>query len=266
MSSAGNICRVSDAANLEDDIGYVLRKAMRGVGKTPAQVAEVAGLSIAELDACIAGRANTNALHAVASALSLSPLALSALPQYRPIVPILQGVTRLEVPFESDTVNSWLIRVEDQTLLFDTGFQPDSVHRLLQVLGAADVDVFLTHDHRDHVGGLAALAPLMRKHQHIPLGQSLTFGPLRVKSIDLAGHCIPTTGYVIEGLSRPICVTGDALFAGSIGGCPDPFTYQMALRNIHQHLLCLPNTTILLPGHGPATTVGQEKKCNPFLV
>jgi glyoxylase-like metal-dependent hydrolase (beta-lactamase superfamily II) len=57
---------------------------------------------------------------------------------------------------------------------------------------------------------------------------------------------------------------GDALFAGSIGGCPDSFTYQMALRNLRHHVLSLTGDTILLPGHGPATTVALERAYNPF--
>lgn len=264
MSFTGKICRVSDPAPLEDELAYVLRKAMRGMGKSNTQLAAECGMSLEMLDACMRGKGTEAGLTSIAQVLALSVSAVLGHANYHPTAPIIQGITRLELPFDADTVNAWLLRVEDHSLLFDTGYLPDSALRLLQTWGAADLHLMLTHDHRDHVGGVAALAPLVRNQWQIPMGQEVSFGPLRVRSIDLAGHCIPTSGYVIDGLSRAICVTGDALFAGSIGGCADPFTYQMALRNCRQHIFSLPDDTLLLPGHGPATTVGQERICNPF--
>jgi glyoxylase-like metal-dependent hydrolase (beta-lactamase superfamily II) len=62
-----------------------------------------------------------------------------------------------------------------------------------------------------------------------------------------------------------VLVTGDALFAGSIGGCATPAIYQHALRQLREILAPLPDPTVLLPGHGPATTLGEERSANPFL-
>ena len=69
----------------------------------------------------------------------------------------------------------------------------------------------------------------------------------------------------MEGLERPVLVTGDALFAGSIGGCGTPAIYQHALRRLRDLLEPLPDETVLLPGHGPATTLCEERTANPFL-
>jgi glyoxylase-like metal-dependent hydrolase (beta-lactamase superfamily II) len=66
-------------------------------------------------------------------------------------------------------------------------------------------------------------------------------------------------------LQAPALVTGDALFAGSIGGCATPAIYQQALRTLRAALAPLTDQTLLLPGHGPATTVGEERAGNPFL-
>jgi hydroxyacylglutathione hydrolase len=53
--------------------------------------------------------------------------------------------------------------------------------------------------------------------------------------------------------------------AYTIGGCPDSQTYRLALANLREHVFTLPDETLLLPGHGPATTIGKERKRNPFL-
>ena len=76
---------------------------------------------------------------------------------------------------------------------------------------------------------------------------------------------MPSLGYHVEGLGAPVLLTGDALFAGSMGGCNTPELYQHALRRLHAVLDPLPDNTILLPGHGPATTLGEERAGNPFL-
>ena len=68
--------------------------------------------------------------------------------------------------------------------------------------------------------------------------------------------------YVIEGLKRPVAIVGDSLFAGSMGG--GSVSYEDALQNNLKKILTLPDETMLCPGHGPMTTVGEEKVHNPF--
>jgi hydroxyacylglutathione hydrolase len=68
--------------------------------------------------------------------------------------------------------------------------------------------------------------------------------------------------YVVTGLARPVAVVGDSLFAGSMGG--GNVSYQDALRNNREKILTLTDETIVCPGHGPLTTVGKEKRDNPF--
>ena len=68
--------------------------------------------------------------------------------------------------------------------------------------------------------------------------------------------------YVVTGLSRPVAIVGDSLFAGSMGG--GNVSYDDALRNNREKILTLPDETIVCPGHGPLTTVGKEKRDNPF--
>jgi hydroxyacylglutathione hydrolase len=68
--------------------------------------------------------------------------------------------------------------------------------------------------------------------------------------------------YVVTGLTRPIAIVGDSLFAGSMGG--GNVSYRDALRTNLEKILTLPDQTIICPGHGPMTTVGEEKEHNPF--
>ncbi len=264
MSSQAKSCRLADPAPLEDELPYVWRKAMRGHALNVDALAQRFGVTSAAIETFLTGSENDSMLESIAAILQLNAPAIRGLSQYRPHVPHIHAVTRLQLPFEDETVNAWLIREEDHTLLFDTGFERDSVFQLIQPLGIAEMQLFLTHDHRDHVGGIASLRSVTKKQHAMSYGQELRLGPLHIRCIDLSGHCIPTYGYIITGLTRTLCVVGDALFAGSIGGCADAFTYQMALRNLQHHVMTLPDDTILLPGHGPATTVGQEKRHNPF--
>jgi glyoxylase-like metal-dependent hydrolase (beta-lactamase superfamily II) len=67
---------------------------------------------------------------------------------------------------------------------------------------------------------------------------------------------------VVKGLAQPVAVVGDAVFAGSMGG--GGVSYADALRTNREEIMTLPDNTIVAPGHGPLTTVGEEKKNNPF--
>jgi len=83
-----------------------------------------------------------------------------------------------------------------------------------------------------------------------------------VKSYTTSGHSVGGTTYLIEGLERPIAVVGDAMFAGSMGG--GMVSFPDAWKNNREKILTLPDETILCPGHGPMTSVGEEKRNNPF--
>ena len=77
-----------------------------------------------------------------------------------------------------------------------------------------------------------------------------------------SGHSVGGTTYVIEGLERPVAIVGDAMFAGSMGG--GKISFQDALENNRTKILSLPGNTVLCPGHGPLTSVAEEKAHNPF--
>ena len=95
-------------------------------------------------------------------------------------------------------------------------------------------------------------------------GKPLTVGELRLEILDCPGHC-PGSVALFESTAR-VVFTGDVLFAGAIGRTDlwggDP---ELLLRSIREKLLPLGDDVRVLAGHGPPTTIGQEKKHNPFL-
>lgn len=156
--------------------------------------------------------------------------------------------------------------------------------------------ILLTHAHFDHVGGLAELkrlsnAPVYIHEEAVPMlgmaeaagriwgigiesppepdqmltdGQILHVGELTLSVMFTPGHA---PGHVCFYLAEhAVLFDGDVLFEGSIGRTDLPGgDYELLMTSIRERLLPLPEETVVLSGHGEATTIGQEKAWNPFL-
>lgn len=254
---------------LEDDFTYVLRKALRGQGLSPEEAAGRAGLPGQKVISFSRGHFDPHTASLLAEGLGLSPEAYASHLDYHPEHLDLPDIQRLILPFNGDHVNAWLVSKGGQHLLFDTGCDPTSAAAELERMKVEPSAVFLTHDHPDHVSGMDAFSvqkygPLISGANHVDPGGLLSMDGITLRAVDLSGHFNPSVGYLIDGLTQPVLVAGDAIFAGSIGGC-DPEHYKDAILRIKAALASLEDHTVILPGHGPPTTVGEEKRRNPFL-
>jgi glyoxylase-like metal-dependent hydrolase (beta-lactamase superfamily II) len=134
--------------------------------------------------------------------------------------------------------------------------------------------IFLTHAHPDHIEDLTKLRAGTGAPAYVPenepvteakiigAGEEFSLGSLSIEARLTSGHSRGGLTYVVTGLARPVAIVGDALFAASMGG--GAISYSDALRNNREKILTLPDETIVCPGHGPLTTVGKEKRENPF--
>lgn len=183
-----------------------------------------------------------------------------------------------------------------EAVLVDPG---DEAPRLLAALDADGLtlrEVWLTHAHFDHVGGLAGVLearpvpvrmhpadrPLLERAAdaaarwliEIPApptdtldladGERLRLGRLEVEVVFTPGHAPGHVAFWLEETGAVLA--GDALFQGSIGRTDLPLADgPTLLRSIRERLLALPDETVVWPGHGPETTIGAERRENPFL-
>ena len=193
-------------------------------------------------------------------------------------------------------VNSYLLRCEEtgETVVVDPGDEPQILVRRLEELGVEPVAILNTHGHLDHVAGNAAVklrygVPILMHEDDrflidtfvqqarmfgldleappppdAPLtpGEAFRFGEIELKILFAPGH---SPGHVIL-LDEDTAISGDVLFAGSIGRTDLPGgDLPTLLRSIDEVVVPLGDDTAILPGHGPATTVGAERRANPFL-
>jgi len=266
---------------LEDNFDDVINKAQRGLQIADADLAGRAGIALEELAALKSGRCLDAPLRRVARHLGLSADALEALAYKRwypqqPIFPT--GFAAFNTAYEDMRVNSYLVWDPRKRIAaaFDTGATCESMLDLVRAEGLTVRYIFLTHTHEDHIADLARLAAETKAEvwaselEPAPHPGAQTFkenahfhiGDLAIKTLFTFGHSPGMTSYYITGLSWPLAIVGDAIFSSSMGGSPTHFGDQ--LRNNREKLLVLPRDTVLASGHGPVTTLGQEKQHNPF--
>jgi glyoxylase-like metal-dependent hydrolase (beta-lactamase superfamily II) len=184
-----------------------------------------------------------------------------------------------------------------EAIVVDPG---DDIPRIMTVLQRHKLTVkqiLITHAHIDHIAGAARLkaltgAPVLYNPRDLPLVKMMnvqagwlgietpevhspddTLDDGRVIAISgLSGHILHTPGHTQGSVclhlpDQNLLLAGDTLFAGSVGRTDLPGGDGPTLiRSIHNKLLPLPDATVVVPGHGPRTTIGQERESNPFLI
>jgi len=181
-------------------------------------------------------------------------------------------------------------------MVIDPGDDIDRIVELLKKHALTVKQIVITHAHIDHVGGAMKLkkltgAPIllnqndqallkmldvqaawigMRAPENVKIDQSVTSGD-RVQAGALDAQVIHTPGHTEGSIclyfeAEQKLIAGDTLFAGSIGRTDLPGgSYEKIMNSLHEQVLALPDDTIVIPGHGESTTIGQEREVNPFL-
>lgn len=264
--------------SLEDTLGDIIGKAMRGRKISGEELASRTGVSEDAIAALLDGTLNESAARAVAPELELCPNALVEIGRksYQPAPIEVEGLAQFNTPYEDMTVNSYVAwdSATKEAVAFDTGADASGMLDLVAGKGLKVVAILLTHTHGDHIFDLDRLrertgAPAfvgdrepIEGAESFRAGREFVCGNLVIDSRLTWGHSPGGITYIVRGLARPVAVVGDAVFAGSMGG--GAISFEDALFTNKRQIFTLPNETVICPGHGPLTTVGEELKHNPF--
>jgi glyoxylase-like metal-dependent hydrolase (beta-lactamase superfamily II) len=270
---------------LEDHLGDIIRKGRLASGVAPGAAAEAAGLTEPELTALEeTGQPSRPAnLPALAAAIGLDAAKLERIARgWLPAVPDLaqwREFRQITTTADGLSVHCYLVwdEVFRDAALFDTGWDAAPIFQLIEENGLALRHLFLTHSHEDHIaaiGDIRAKFPKIHLHsnskssppQHRNRANDFVhLGSLRITNRDTPGHAEDGVTYIVGGWpddAPHVALVGDAIFAGSMGRGNQ--SWELARQKVRDQILTLPAETLLCPGHGPLTTVAQEKANNPF--
>jgi hydroxyacylglutathione hydrolase len=270
---------VSTMIPLEDNFSDVVGKAQRGLRLSDTELAEQARVSSQKIRELREGNFDELVAIRIAPVLGLAARALCDLAkgQWQPNkIDVPDGLAQFTTNYHDMTVNAYLVWDPDsrQAIAFDTGADCQQMLRHAQKKNLAIKLILFTHAHPDHVADLPRLREETRASVFAPEdepvpgaqlfeeGKHWAIGKLHIDTRKTWGHSRGGMTYVVNGLAQKLAIAGDAIFAGSMGG--GNVSYRDALQTNLEKILTLPDETIICPGHGPMTTVGEEKRHNPF--
>jgi len=202
------------------------------------------------------------------------------------------------MPFDENTYLAYLEGRKD-CLVFDPGTEPNKIFEAIDERQLTPAAILCTHGHADHIAGNGELkerwpdCPLIigagdayklidpvgnlsagygfnfvspPADQTVVEGEVLELAGFRLQVLETPGHSTGHVVFVAHELSPVQVFGGDVLFAGSVGRTDWPdCSFEVLKQSIHEKLFPLADDTIVLPGHGPSTTIGEEKATNPFV-
>ena len=212
--------------------------------------------------------------------------------------PTIRVETIVSAPFDENTYVAHLESRSD-CIVVDPGLEPEEILRYLDEHQLTPAAILITHGHSDHIAGNEALkerfgdCPIVISHGDAPkltdpmLNLSGAFGArlispeadvlvgegdvyrsagFELEVREVPGHSSGHVVFIWHAGKPTVVFGGDVLFAGSIGRTDFPDgSFEQLATHIWSKLFTLPDDTQVLPGHGPPTTVGHEKRTNPYV-
>lgn len=273
---------------LIDSLGEIIAKARQAAKVSLESAAEASRLSPGQLETFEqTGQCDTRPdLARLAPLLGLNAGKLQRIasgwaPQPRDLT-LWRELRMITTKREGLPVNCYLVwdEVSRDGALFDTGWDAAPILELIQANGVQLRHLFITHMHDDHIAAMGALRekfPVLRLHtnsKHAPpqhrnrANDFISLGSLRITNRELPGHAEDGVIYVIGNWPEDaphVAISGDTIFAGSLA---NPATAgqstDLLKQKVKEQIFTLPRETLLCPGHGPVTTVDEERANNPF--
>jgi glyoxylase-like metal-dependent hydrolase (beta-lactamase superfamily II) len=200
-------------------------------------------------------------------------------------------------PLGGYQTNCYTVQSGEHLWVVDAGFEPEPLLQLIGETGLTPEAIVLTHAHSDHIAGIRQV---LESYPNVPIwiateeerwladpelnlsaylglgvtappasrllndGDELTLGETTWRVLHTPGHSPGGLTFVCD--EHGVAIAGDALFANSIGRTDFPgSSHEQLVESIRTKLYALPDETRVLPGHGPETTIGREKRSNPFV-
>ena len=200
-------------------------------------------------------------------------------------------------PLGGYQTNCYTVQSGEHLWVVDAGFEPEPLLQLIGETGLTPEAIVLTHAHPDHIAGIRQV---LESYPNVPIwiateeerwladpelnlsaylglgvtappasrllndGDELTLGQTTWRVLHTPGHSPGGLTFVCD--EHGVAIAGDALFANSIGRTDFPgSSHEQLVESIRTKLYALPDETRVLPGHGPETTIGREKRSNPFV-
>jgi glyoxylase-like metal-dependent hydrolase (beta-lactamase superfamily II) len=206
--------------------------------------------------------------------------------------------TIVSMPFGQ---NSYVVSLQGRPdcVVIDPGFEPNKIVDVIERRGLRPAAILNTHGHPDHIAGNGHLKDLWpdcpivigrgeasmltdaRLNLSAGMGLPVTSPPadvlvsegdiydaagLQFEVLEIPGHSVGHIAFVCKGRKPYYVFGGDVLFAGSVGRTDFPGgDFEQLATGIHQKLFTLPDDTVVLSGHGEPTTIGEERRSNPFV-